>query len=207
MQGRNGESSAVREKDHRVGGEDRKTHFQAFVDPIPHESLPMNSEMALEVNIHHFQLPAFNLSFLKHLSPLYVSGLGAEVPAFSGNFSQGLPSQCRQQRGQGSQLDTSPRTSESLRSLSRKSDMSAAMTANDVSSSSRMKGHSCDSCNPEFCFPSQHCRFPLHSCVPPKLSCNTLTQMPKSVETASSQESNCIQCLQSESFHILFRAA
>ena len=37
--GRNGESSAVRDKKITgVGAEDRKTHFEAFVDPIPHES-------------------------------------------------------------------------------------------------------------------------------------------------------------------------
>lgn len=53
-----GEMEKVQQSEKRSQGlgEDRKTHsFQAFVDPIPHESLcPWILRWPWEVNIHHF---------------------------------------------------------------------------------------------------------------------------------------------------------
>lgn len=140
-----------------------------------------------------FLAPSFQPHLPKNLSPLLISGLRAEVPASLETSDPGASPSCHCAAWPRlSQLDTLSQDFRVLKAF-RKSDT----TANDRSFPPVTKGHSSDSCRPEFyLFPKPTLPAFLYS-VGPQSSAIILSWLRCSgvAETASSQESNCTQRL------------
>ena len=145
-----------------------------------------------------FLAPSFQPHLPKNLSPLLISGLRAEVPASLETSESGPPPSCHCAAWPRlSQLDTLSQDFRVLKELQEIRHDRCHDSKWPVFSSCRTKDHSCDSCRPEFyLFPKPTLPAFLHF-VGPQSSPIILSWLrcPGMAETASSQESNCTQCL------------